>query len=62
MLARLESKQQALVFGHALPMPVVIKTREYGSAESYRELGFKDEAELTAQVEQDIEDLFGPGG
>ncbi|MCI0840958.1 MAG: ATP-binding protein [Chloroflexi bacterium] len=62
VLARLESKQQALVFGHALPMPVVIKTREYGSAESYRELGFKDEAELTAQVEQDIEDLFGPGG
>ncbi|MCH9038383.1 MAG: ATP-binding protein [Chloroflexi bacterium] len=61
VLARLESKQQALVFGHALPMPVVIKTREYGSAESYRELGFKDEAELTAQVEQDIEDLFGPG-
>ncbi|MCH8827025.1 MAG: ATP-binding protein [Chloroflexi bacterium] len=62
VLSRLESKQQALVFGHALPMPVVIKTREYGSAESYRELGFKDEAELTAQVEQDIEDLFGPGG
>ena len=36
VLSRLESKQQALVFGHAVPMPVVIKTREYGSAESYR--------------------------
>ena len=35
VLARLESKQQALIFGHALPMPVVVQTREYGSAESY---------------------------
>ena len=60
VLARLESKQQALVFGHALPMPVVIQTREYGSAESYRELGFKEAAELKAQMERDVEDLFGP--
>ena len=60
VLARLESKQQALVFGHALPMPVVIRTREYGSPESYRELGFKEAAELKAQVDRDIEDLFGP--
>jgi DNA helicase HerA-like ATPase len=29
VLARLESKQQALIFGHALPMPVVVHTREY---------------------------------
>ena len=62
VLARLESKQQALVFGHALPMPVVIQTREYGSAESYRELGFKAAAELKAQMERDVEDLFGPSG
>ena len=61
VLARLESKQQALVFGHALPMPVVIRTRDYGTPESYKELGFKDEVEMAAQVEQDIEDLFGPG-
>lgn len=38
VLARLEAKQQALIFGHALPMPVVIHTREYGSAESYEQL------------------------
>jgi len=38
VLARLESKQQALIFGHALPMPVVIHTREYGSSESYAQL------------------------
>ena len=38
VLSRLESKQQALAFGHALPMPVVFQTRDYGSAESYRDL------------------------
>ena len=60
VLARLESNRQALVFGHALPMPVVIQTREYGSAESYRELGFVEAAELKAQVERDVDMLFGP--
>jgi DNA helicase HerA-like ATPase len=35
VLSKLEPKQQALIFGHALPMPVVVRTREYGSAESY---------------------------
>ncbi len=60
VLARLESKRQALVFGHAVPMPVVIETREYGSAESYRELGFRDAAELRAQVERETDELFGP--
>jgi len=30
VLARLEAKQQALVFGHALPLPVVVRIREYG--------------------------------
>ena len=60
VLSTLESKQQALAFGHALPMPVVIQIREYGSAESYRELGFREAAELKVQMERDIDDLFGP--
>ena len=60
VLARLESNRQALVFGHALPMPVVIQTREYGSPESYRELGFVEAAELKAQVDKDMDVLFGP--
>ena len=60
VLARLESNRQALVFGHALPMPVVIQTREYGSAESYRDLGFIEAAELKAQVDKDMDVLFGP--
>ncbi len=60
VLSRLESKQQALAFGHALPMPVVIRVRDYGTPDSYRELGWKDEREVAAQVKRDVEDLFGP--
>jgi hypothetical protein len=30
VLAALDSKQQALIMGHAVPMPVVVKTAEYG--------------------------------
>jgi hypothetical protein len=29
VLARLETKQQALILGHAVPMPIVIHTRDY---------------------------------
>ena len=58
VLAKLEAKQQALIFGHALPMPVVVKTREYGSAESYRDFGFRDAAELKKQAQEEIKDLF----
>lgn len=32
VLAALDSKQQALIMGHAVPMPVVVRTREYGEA------------------------------
>jgi hypothetical protein len=38
VLAKLDSKQQAILLGHAVPMPVVIKTRDYGTAASYAEL------------------------
>lgn len=32
VLARLDTRQQAIVLGHAVPMPVVIKTRAYDEA------------------------------
>jgi len=35
VLARLAPKQQALIFGHAVPMPVAFQPREYGSPKSY---------------------------
>jgi uncharacterized protein len=41
VLAKLDSKQQALVLGHAVPMPVVVKTRPY-DAKFYADLGCDD--------------------
>jgi uncharacterized protein len=38
VLAKLDSKQQALVLGHAVPMPVVVQTRPYDE-QFYREIG-----------------------
>jgi DNA helicase HerA-like ATPase len=32
VLARLDTRQQALVLGHAVPMPVVVRTRDYDQA------------------------------
>ncbi|MBN1190540.1 MAG: ATP-binding protein [Dehalococcoidales bacterium] len=59
VLARLEPKQQVLIFGHAVPMPVVVRTREYGSAESYRDLGWGRGGDIAEQAARDIKDLFG---
>ena len=58
VLSRLESRQQALIFGHAVPMPVVVRTREYGSAESYRDFISGEETEIRKQAEKDIEELW----
>ncbi|MBJ7901141.1 MAG: DUF87 domain-containing protein [Cyanobacteria bacterium RI_101] len=41
VLAKLDSKQQALVLGHAVPMPVVIRTRAYDQ-QFYQEIGDTD--------------------
>jgi DNA helicase HerA-like ATPase len=38
VLAKLDSKQQALILGHAVPMPVVVRTRPYDQA-FYAEVG-----------------------
>lgn len=62
VLQRLESKQQALIFGHAVPMPVVVRVRDYGSDDSYREFGFRDAAALQRTAERDARLLFGPPG
>jgi DNA helicase HerA-like ATPase len=37
VLARLDTKQQAIILGHAVPMPVVVKTRSY-DADFYKSL------------------------
>ena len=58
VLSKLESKQQALIFGHALPMPVVVKVREYGSADSYKELGPTSSGEKAHKTDG-LDDLWG---
>ena len=45
VLASLDSKQQALLMGHAVPMPVVIRTRDYDSI-FYAALGHVEGQEL----------------
>ncbi len=61
VLAKLDSKQQALVLGHALPMPVVVRTRSYDQ-QFYREIGISDyqdmdDQELFAEAELAKSDL-----
>ena len=52
LISRLDTKRQAVIFGHALPMPMPIITREYGP-EFYSELGRYYEGEA-----EEIEKLF----
>ncbi|NDJ86266.1 MAG: ATP-binding protein [Chloroflexi bacterium] len=39
VLARLDTKQQAIIMGHAVPMPVVVRTRAY-DADFYASVGY----------------------
>ena len=63
VLARLDSKQQALVFGHAVPLPVVVRTREYGDGDSYADLTrpswqSRDYSGKTRELDEELKDLF----
>ncbi|MDO8490526.1 MAG: hypothetical protein Q7T04_00745, partial [Dehalococcoidia bacterium] len=55
VLAKLEPKQQCLIYGHAVPMPIVIKTRDY--EKSYQE--FAQAAEIKRKTENLADDLWG---
>jgi DNA helicase HerA-like ATPase len=52
VLARLDTRQQALIMGHAVPMPVVVKTRTYGTSAFYAEMASQA---VGAQGESDPE-------
>jgi uncharacterized protein len=61
VLAKLDSKQQALVLGHAVPMPVVVRTRPY-DRQFYEEIGCdswsdKTDDEVFAEAELATIDL-----
>jgi DNA helicase HerA-like ATPase len=56
VLASLDTKQQALILGHAVPMPVVVKTREYDE-KFYKEITSTAGEEGSAS--KYIEELYG---
>jgi DNA helicase HerA-like ATPase len=56
VLARLAPKQQALIFGHAVPMPVAFQPVEYNER-YYASLG-TDTTTKKEQADKDIEELW----
>ena len=51
-------KQQALILGHAVPMPVVVQTRRY-DMDFYKAMGFVDEAELPERLASNVRKMRG---
>ncbi len=67
VLSRLDSKQQALVFGHAVPMPVVVRPRDYDEtfyADMTIPAGAVNATVLTEteteRMQREIDELFPP--
>ncbi len=58
VMARLDTKQQALIMGHAVPMPVVIQTRTYDT-NFYAAMGYQDKAALKKTRTKRIDLLRG---
>lgn len=51
VLARLDNREQALILGYAVPMPVVVQTRKYDET-FYEEMGMLEGEALQAKAEQ----------
>ena len=60
VLARLDTQQQALILGHAVPMPVVVQTRTYGP-DLYAEVGLVEGQALQDKLERNVNLLRGDG-
>ncbi len=60
VLARLDSQQQALILGHAVPMPVVVRTRDYDE-NFYQAVGLVEGEKLREKAEEGSATLFGEG-
>lgn len=56
VLASLDTKQQALILGHAVPMPIVIRTRDYDHR-FYEAMGYTAER-AREQTRRMVEELF----
>ena len=62
ILASLDAKQQALLLGHAVPMPIVVKTRTYGPDfyDALREgAGASAAPQDLESADAEMEELFG---
>ncbi len=57
VLATLDSREQALVLGHAVPMPMMVRTRKYDST-FYAAIG-GDDAQLVLARARRYEEIFG---
>ena len=55
VLASLDSKQQALILGHAVPMPIVVKTRTYDDEDFRKSMRLEDPAEQKLRILKDRE-------
>jgi DNA helicase HerA-like ATPase len=51
VLARLDNREQALILGYAVPMPVVVQTRKYDES-FYAEVGLLEGAALQTKAAQ----------
>jgi DNA helicase HerA-like ATPase len=60
VLARLDTRQQALILGHAVPMPVVVRIRDYDQS-FYTAMGFVEGKELRRRADEGSKTLFGDG-
>ena len=58
VISKLDSKQQALVFGHAVPMPIALNIRNYDE-KAYKDLGELDSLAGVIDPARDARDLFG---
>jgi DNA helicase HerA-like ATPase len=58
VLARLDTRQQALILGHAVPMPVVVQTRTYGP-DLYAEVGHVEGNALQDKMMKNVDLLRG---
>ncbi len=58
VLARLDTRQQALILGHAVPMPVVVQTRTYGP-DLYADVGHVEGDALQEKLARNVNLLRG---
>jgi DNA helicase HerA-like ATPase len=58
VLARLDTRQQALILGHAVPMPVVVRSRDYDQS-FYAAISVAEDETLKERAQKGSETLYG---